>query len=542
LEILEKIRYHKTLSCFFSDQYLFFDEEQHRNPNIRKCAELPFQQTKAKLWDEVTDTLCIFEFIQAKTAAKMTYELIRDFNDVLEMIPDNTENILQEKTRRLRMEKYTRDLIACAKGEIPIDELQLPESFTPWSRDKTYMETERMMLHLSRSDRLKEFLRFLVQEADNLHNHAHEFSRLAIRLALNYAQGGPVEKAAESAGAGLFEENAIPDPSSRSYWKPFPIKLKTIKEIDKRTNRLEITSDGRRALTLSGFHKDSIILWDLESGLALKKADFEHSIRSVSMTPDGRYLLMDGKENALILFDMENWIISRSIHGNMPFSVLCITPDARQAITSSDNGPMILWELKSGQPLMMVPFEAKQIPWGDYQERITDIKILPDAKKAISCSNKGEMKLWDLESGQPVRKLEIFDSFRKDWDGRTRGQIIRSVTITPDGKRAIASGLHENGLIIWDVWSDKPHRLLVGHSSYINDFDITPDGKYAVSCSNDNICRCWDVESGRILKTFTGHEAGVFAVRILPDGSKAVSGGMYENLIVWDLERGYSIY
>jgi len=113
-----------------------------RNPISRKCVELPFQQTSAQLWDEVTNTFCSLEFIQAKTVAKLTNELVRDFNNVLEVIPDNAENIRKEKARHERMDKYTRDLIAYAKGEIA--KLEIPESITPWTQEKIDAECERI--------------------------------------------------------------------------------------------------------------------------------------------------------------------------------------------------------------------------------------------------------------------------------------------------------------------------------------------------------------------------------------------------------------
>ncbi len=78
---LNEHKYHLTLSHYLSAQPLFFDGTLQKKPNIRKCVELPFQQTKAELWDEVTDTLCNLDFIQAKASAKMTYDLVKDFND-----------------------------------------------------------------------------------------------------------------------------------------------------------------------------------------------------------------------------------------------------------------------------------------------------------------------------------------------------------------------------------------------------------------------------------------------------------------------------
>ncbi len=64
--------YQTNLANYFKDQILFFDGEKQKQPNIRKCVELPWQQTKAELWDDVTETLCNLDFIQAKSAVKLT--------------------------------------------------------------------------------------------------------------------------------------------------------------------------------------------------------------------------------------------------------------------------------------------------------------------------------------------------------------------------------------------------------------------------------------------------------------------------------------
>jgi hypothetical protein len=80
-------KYHTNLANYFNTQTLFFDADNQKQPNIRKCMEQPWQQTKADLWDDVTNTLCNLDFIQAKSVAKQTYDLVEDFNRVLEVIP-----------------------------------------------------------------------------------------------------------------------------------------------------------------------------------------------------------------------------------------------------------------------------------------------------------------------------------------------------------------------------------------------------------------------------------------------------------------------
>jgi WD40 repeat protein len=467
----------------------------------------------------------------------MTYDLVKDFNAVLQLIPDNAENICEEKKHQARLDKYTNDLIAYAKGEI--FELEVPESIAPWPQRKNHAEFERRITNPTRLDRLNDFFGFLAQEAGNLQNHANEFPDYAIQQAWHFEEEGPIEKAAENAGAYLKLEKLIHEPSSRPFWKPFHIMLKTLKDYDLRTNRIEITSDGRSAVTLSGFLKNTIILWDLQSGLAIRRTDFDYSIRSISMTPDGKYLLMDGKENTLILFDIQNWRVLKRVQGSMEFSSISITPDASHALTSYHNGPLILWDLELEQPVKTITFEKKQIPWYDHEESIKDIRISPDAKKAISGSNKGALTLWDLDSGQPVNTLILYYFDRTDWDGQLRKKSLRSVKMTPDGKRALAICEWEHALILWDTLSDKPYKMLFGHSGEsINSIDMTPDGKYAISCAPDKTCRYWDLESEKTLKIMEGHEIDILSVCISPDGRRAVSGSICENLIIWDLERG----
>ena len=136
--------YHSNLANYFASKPLYLDEPTRKKPNNRKLVEQPWQQTKGEMWDEVTNTLCNLDFIQAKAAAKMTYELVNDFSAALEVIPDNAESIREEKERQARMDKYTQDLIACAKGKIAISQLKIPESITPWTEKQIDAEIERI--------------------------------------------------------------------------------------------------------------------------------------------------------------------------------------------------------------------------------------------------------------------------------------------------------------------------------------------------------------------------------------------------------------
>ena len=68
-----------------------------------------------------------------------------------------------------------------------------------------------------------------------------------------------------------------------------------------------------------------------------------------------------------------------------------------------------------------------------------------------------------------------------------------------------------------------PIRILEGHTNSVRAVAVTPDGRSAVSGSEDRTLRVWDLESGQTLRTLEGHTSSVNAVAVAPDGRRAVS-------------------
>ena len=81
-------------------------------------------------------------------------------------------------------------------------------------------------------------------------------------------------------------------------------------------------------------------------------------------------------------------------------------------------------------------------------------------------------------------------------------------------------------------------RTLVGHSGEVTACAVLPDGRRALSASEDRTLRLWDLETGRTLATLEGHSGRVTACAVLPDGRRALSASLDRTLRLWDLETG----
>jgi WD40 repeat protein len=93
---------------------------------------------------------------------------------------------------------------------------------------------------------------------------------------------------------------------------------------------------------------------------------------------------------------------------------------------------------------------------------------------------------------------------------------------------------------VWDVAAGRCLAVLEGHTGLVTSVALTPDGRTAVSGSDDQTLRVWDVATGRCLAILEGRTGEVFSLSVTPDGRTAVSMAGHNPLrvCVWDVATG----
>ncbi len=185
---------------------------------------------------------------------------------------------------------------------------------------------------------------------------------------------------------------------------------------------------------------------------------------------------------------------------------VCFSPDGKYALSGSEDGTFKFWDIASGK-------EVKTIKGGNV------IAISPDNKYMLSGA-----ALWDLASFKMVKIFTV------------RG-AVNSACFSPNGKLALC-GDNNDAVTLLDIQNKKILKVFTGHTSTVNSVCFSPDGKYALSGSCDNTMKLWDIISGNELKTFTGHNDYVECVSFSPDGKKALSGSSNSSIKLWDIASG----
>lgn len=87
---------------------------------------------------------------------------------------------------------------------------------------------------------------------------------------------------------------------------------------------------------------------------------------------------------------------------------------------------------------------------------------------------------------------------------------------------------------VWSLPTQRFQFTLSGHSNWVRSCNFSPDGRLAVSGSDDKTVRIWDLRTKRALRTYSNHSA-VNAVRFHPDGTCIAAACGDSTIRIWDV-------
>src|SRR5262245_19732765 len=100
---------------------------------------------------------------------------------------------------------------------------------------------------------------------------------------------------------------------------------------------------------------------------------------------------------------------------------------------------------------------------------------------------------------------------------------ISSSAACDDGKRVVSGG-YDHTMRLWDLQTGQELRRFQNHEQRVWCLAVTPDGQRILTGSNDGPARLWAVETGKELHQFDDR-LHCASVAISPDGKRALVGG-----------------
>jgi WD40 repeat protein len=284
--------------------------------------------------------------------------------------------------------------------------------------------------------------------------------------------------------------------------------------------------DGK--LLASGGEDSLVIIRDADT--MLERARLRHTswVWSMAFSPDSGKLVTAQGDGRLKLWDVKTATELPTFRGHPgSFISVAFSPDGRYVLSGGhhDDKSVQLWNTKTGEEVRRFNGRHDAIVWG--------VAFSKDGHRALSGSGDGTVRLWDVETGELLARLE----------GHT-GEV-RSVAFSADGNLALSGsgGPRKDGrwvdcsVRVWDLKTRKEVQRYEGHGERVWSVVFLSDGRRALSAGG-LIARLWDVQTGKNLRGFEGHSAILTSLTLSPDERRLATGSEDRTVRVWDLESG----
>jgi len=358
---------HQRLAAYFQG---LADPEKDRSwkgESQRPFLQVCYHLVGGRQWDELCQVLCDLLFIQGKCSVGLVHDLMRDYNEAFNALPEFREELERNRRHDEAMRRYNlalRDYAARRAewrdrrdhGEAVPEPEYPPHPPELGTRSEVGIPEDQS----ERAARLRHFVNFVSGHLALLTDHPTH----TLEVAYNYAETGPVSAAAE----GLLDTLTRPwlRRSPRPPAPPLrPQCLRTLEGHSDGVFSVSVSLDGRCAV--SAGWDNTLRLWDLESGECLRTHKGHRGrVRCVSFSPDGRRAVSASEDKTLRLWDLESGECLHTLEGHreVVWSVN-VSPDGRRAVSASSDRtlrrandvpasydkPLRLWDLASGECL-----------------------------------------------------------------------------------------------------------------------------------------------------------------------------------------------
>ena len=278
-----------------------------------------------------------------------------------------------------------------------------------------------------------------------------------------------------------------------------------------------VSPDGKYILSAS---KDSTAkIWD-QNGKMLRAFKDPSQLVCATFSPDGKYILTGSREGIARLWDMNQKII-REFKVNSYVEDVAFSPNGKFVLTGSFDSTARLWNLEG-----KVIQELK-----GHTDQVTAVAFSPGGQSILSGSYDGTARLWDLNGNT----VQLFKN----------NAIIYSVAWSPDGKNILTGSLDKSARL-WDV-NGKMIQEYRGHSDAVISVTFSPDGKFILTGSWDKTAALWDIQ-GNLIESFIGNPTGVNAAftrdgkNIITAGGESVSiypGSADHTIRLWEIRKSF---
>ncbi|MEO8969985.1 MAG: WD40 repeat domain-containing serine/threonine-protein kinase [Ktedonobacteraceae bacterium] len=254
-------------------------------------------------------------------------------------------------------------------------------------------------------------------------------------------------------------------------------------------------------------------------------------INAVAWSPDGMHIASVSNDKMTRVWNAQSGLPILIFDGNTGWhaggvNAVAWSPDGIHIATGGHDKAVKIWNAISGK---------RKLVYRGHHNIVRALSWSPDSSCIVSGSdsslrNEATINTWDTNTGETLLPFPVSN----------RNSSTLALAWSPDGNH-IASSSSNWETAIWNVDTDDPPLLYLGHTGAVQTVAWSPDSQYIASGGADATVQIWNPLTGDTLYTYHGHTAtawnvtpDVRTVAWSPDGQYIASGGSDNTVVqVW---------
>ncbi len=265
--------------------------------------------------------------------------------------------------------------------------------------------------------------------------------------------------------------------------------------------QLQFASAGRRLLTLGA---DGERVWSTDNGALVYAGPSSSRYAFSSLRADGEKLGRVDWRQTLV----SDVLSSRPLFAfSIDTIVALFTRHGSQLVSADQNGQVAVWDERF-RPLSSARHGAQVGEAPGWWSPAVNFTQLPDGE-VISGGPDGRVRRWTPRRLEPVGELARLDA------------PISVLASTPDGRR-VAAATAQGDLAVWDLPSGQVVKRLAVPGRFFSVVRLSPDGQHLFAAERSNIARLWRLDTGALRAEWALDSR--FAFDFSPDGQHIAIG------------------
>ncbi len=225
-------------------------------------------------------------------------------------------------------------------------------------------------------------------------------------------------------------------------------------------------------------HAESDTLWTKYIG---------SSVRTVKFSPDGRYVYAAVTGRSPMMLDANTGEIVREFkeftyvsEGSYRLSI-AVSKDGKRLFAGDNEAKFYVWDTESGELIKTV--EIDNYNTGDnlfYAIDVSEKHIVYNLRYKIANTVTFVVQARDINTYELIKDVVI----------KNNSYLL----LSNDGSKLAVAGISDKNIELFETETWGKIGTLVGHTSLINDLSFSPDGSILASCDDGGTIKIWDIE------------------------------------------------